>query len=225
MSQGFNKVFSLPANPSQISLPQLQPPQLGKINMLCFLPKPWPMTLDRKPEGLESSLHLFPVSQFLYYLCCPITGSSFFHIIYPIFQSFTMRKQVIPLKSPLVLLYVSFLSFWLYYLIAFFLPSLPSFIPLFLQHMEVPRLKVKLDLKLLAYTTATATPHPSRVCHPHHSSYQCWLFNLLSRARDWTCILMDTSQVRNLLSHNSNSHCFFLCRVSAITSQPLRPVF
>ena len=28
------------------------------------------------------------------------------------------------------------------------------------QHMEVPRLKVELELQLLAYTTATATPDP-----------------------------------------------------------------
>ena len=29
-----------------------------------------------------------------------------------------------------------------------------------LQHMEVPRLRVELELQLLAYTTATATPDP-----------------------------------------------------------------
>ena len=30
-------------------------------------------------------------------------------------------------------------------------------------------------------------------------------FNPLSETRDWTCILMDTSQIINLLGHNGNS--------------------
>ena len=38
------------------------------------------------------------------------------------------------------------------------------------QHMEVPRQGVKVELQLLAYTTATAMSAPSRVCHPRHSS-------------------------------------------------------
>ena len=32
-------------------------------------------------------------------------------------------------------------------------------------HLEVPRVGVKLELKLPAYTTATATPDPSHVCN------------------------------------------------------------
>ena len=42
-----------------------------------------------------------------------------------------------------------------------------------------------------AYAIATATPDPSHVC----ISQQRWTLNLLSKARDRTCILMDTSQV------------------------------
>ena len=37
-----------------------------------------------------------------------------------------------------------------------------------LRHMDIPRLGVKLEL--LAYVTATATPHLSCICNPHHSS-------------------------------------------------------
>ena len=37
---------------------------------------------------------------------------------------------------------------------------------IFLQHMEVPRLEVKLELQLPVYTTATATPDLSPVCQP-----------------------------------------------------------
>ena len=60
-------------------------------------------------------------------------------------------------------------------------------------HMEVPRLGVKLELWLLAI--ATATWDLSRVCNLHHSSWQCWILNPLSRTRDWARNLMDTSWV------------------------------
>ena len=63
------------------------------------------------------------------------------------------------------------------------------------QHMEFPRLGVKLELQLLAYSTATAMQDPSRVCDLHHHSWQRWIPDPLSKAKDWTCILMDTSQI------------------------------
>ena len=62
--------------------------------------------------------------------------------------------------------------------------------------MEVPRLGVKSELQLLAYTTATATQDQSHACDLHHSSWQCRILNPLSKARNQTRILMDTSQVR-----------------------------
>ena len=52
-----------------------------------------------------------------------------------------------------------------------FLPFL-LFLGSFLRHMEVPRLGVESELWPLAYARATATPDPSRVCNPHHSSQQ-----------------------------------------------------
>ena len=61
--------------------------------------------------------------------------------------------------------------------------------------MEVPRLGVKSELQLPAYITATATWDPSLVCDLHHSSRQHQILNLLSKARDRTCILLDTSQI------------------------------
>ena len=44
-------------------------------------------------------------------------------------------------------------------------------------------------------TTATATWDPSCICNLHHNSQQCWILNLVSVARDWTCVLMDISQI------------------------------
>ena len=72
--------------------------------------------------------------------------------------------------------------------------------------MEVPRLEVKSEPQLLAYTTATSTPDPSLICDLRHSSKQHWILNPLNEARDQTRILMDTSQVLNPLSHNGNSY-------------------
>ena len=43
--------------------------------------------------------------------------------------------------------------------------------------------------------TATATWDPRHVCDLHHSSWQCWIPNPPSEARDQTHILMDTSWV------------------------------
>ena len=78
------------------------------------------------------------------------------------------------------------------------LPSCELFIFFFflgpqLQHMEVPRLGVESELQLLAHTTATWDP--SRICNLHHSSQQCQIPDPLSRARDRTFILMDTSHI------------------------------
>ena len=44
------------------------------------------------------------------------------------------------------------------YIYSFFFFFFTFFLGLHLQHMKVPRLGVKLELQVLAYTTATATP-------------------------------------------------------------------
>ena len=65
-----------------------------------------------------------------------------------------------------------------------------------LWHMEVPELGVKSELQLPAYATATVTPDLSHICKLHHSSQQHQILNLLSEAREGTCVLMDTCQIR-----------------------------
>ena len=47
-----------------------------------------------------------------------------------------------------------------------------------------------------SYTRATATQDLSRVCDIHHSSQQHRIPKPLSKSRDRTCILMDTSRIR-----------------------------
>ena len=62
-------------------------------------------------------------------------------------------------------------------------------------HMEVPRLGVQSELQLPAYTIATATWEPSRIRDLYHRSWQCWILNPLSEARDQTLNLMVTSRI------------------------------
>ena len=50
--------------------------------------------------------------------------------------------------------------------------------------MEIPRLGVESELKLLAYTTATAMPDLRPIFDLFHSSQQCLILNPLSEARD-----------------------------------------
>ena len=51
-------------------------------------------------------------------------------------------------------------------------------------HMEVPRLRVELELQLQAYITAIAMGDLRRICNLHHSSQQHWISGPLSEARD-----------------------------------------
>ena len=61
--------------------------------------------------------------------------------------------------------------------------------------MKVPRLGVKSELQLSAYTTAPATRDLNRVFDLHHSSQERWTPDPLSEARDRIHILVDASQM------------------------------
>ena len=77
--------------------------------------------------------------------------------------------------------------------VAFFF--LCVFLGLHLRHMKVPRLGVESELYPLTYTTATETLDLSRICDPHHNSWQRWILNPLSEAGDRTRNLMVPSQI------------------------------
>ena len=53
-----------------------------------------------------------------------------------------------------------------------------------------------------------AMPDLSQICKLPQSLWQCWILNPLSGARDWTHILMDTSQILNLLCHNGTTFLY-----------------
>ena len=60
--------------------------------------------------------------------------------------------------------------------------------------MEVNGLEVESELPLLTHATAIATPDLSGICDLPHCLWQCQILNPLSRARNRTHILRDTSQ-------------------------------
>ena len=83
------------------------------------------------------------------------------------------------------------ISLAIYIYIFVFLP----FLGLLPQHKEVPRLGVKSELQLPAYTTTTATQDPSHACNLHHSSWQHQILKPLSEARNWIHNLIVPSQI------------------------------
>ena len=83
----------------------------------------------------------------------------------------------------------------------------PRFLGLHPRHMEVPSLRVKSELQLPAYATATALWDPSHIFDLYHSSQQCWILNQLSEARDWTHILRDFSQACYCWAAKGTSQC------------------
>ena len=107
-------------------------------------------------------------------------------------------------RRELSFLFFIYFPFLFYFLFSFFI-----FLGSHLWHMEVPRLGVKLELQLPAYTTAMAMWDLSCDCNLQHSSRQCRIFNPLSEAKNPTGIPMDTSWVHNLLNHHRNSLYFF----------------
>ena len=84
-----------------------------------------------------------------------------------------------------------FLDFTEFFLVCFFVWG---FLP-FPWHMEVPRLGVQSELQLPAYATATAMQDPSLIWDLHHSSWQRWILNPLSKAMDRTRNLMVPSRI------------------------------
>ena len=99
--------------------------------------------------------------------------------------------------------------------------------------MEVPKLGAELELQPPDYTIAIATWDPSCICNLHHNAQQCQILNPLSEARDWTCILLDTSWVHNLLRHSETPlytqfqlHAlvsFFSCSLGLSSKCSLKP--
>ena len=77
--------------------------------------------------------------------------------------------------------------------------------------MEVLRLRVEWELRLPAYTTATATSDLSHVCDPHHSSWHSrslthWARPGITPATSWFLAGFISAEPRWELRHSSFTH-------------------
>ena len=94
--------------------------------------------------------------------------------------------------------------------------------------MEVPRVKSELHLLACATAKTIATQDPSRVCNLYHSSWQHWILNPLSKARDRTRNLMVPSRIHFCCSSpgafNRGKGCD-LCDLELVMEPPLPLVF
>ena len=79
-----------------------------------------------------------------------------------------------------------------------------------LWHIDVPRLGVESELRLLTAAAATATRDLSHFCNLHHSWKQHQIPNPMSEGGDQTHILMDTSRI---------------CFCSATTGTPVETIY
>ena len=83
-------------------------------------------------------------------------------------------------------------------------------------HSEVPRVEDELELQLPAYATGAVMPDLSCICELHHSSQQRWIFNPLSKTRDGTHILMDTSRIHFHCTSMGTPHSVFFKESNAL---------
>ena len=63
-------------------------------------------------------------------------------------------------------------------------------------------------------------PDPSHICDLHRSSWQCWILNLLSKARNWTHVLMDTCRAHYRCSNTGapETWLFYSCSLCCLKS-------
>ena len=147
-------------------------------NFQIFWPHPWHMEVPR--SGMESKLQVWPKllqrqHRVLNLLCRKFLAKEILNFVWKL------------LFLPTLILSLSLLFYLFYFIFLFLGPHL--------QHVEVPRLGVVLELQLPAYTTATTTRDLSHIWDLNRSLLQHWIFNPPSEATGGTCILMDTSPV------------------------------
>ena len=92
-------------------------------------------------------------------------------------------------------------------------------------HMESLRLGVELELQLMTYATAPAAWDLSCSCDLLHSSWQHWILNPWSEARDRTHVLMDASQVHYHWAMTGTSMVLFIHLFSLSNLQICHPIF
>ena len=86
------------------------------------------------------------------------------------------------------------------------------------------QVRVELESELPAYPTAAATPDPSHVYNLHHSSWQRWILNPLSEARDHTLNLMVPSRI-HFCSATMGTPTFLFRNLHSVTNDLIVALF
>ena len=131
------------------------------------------------------------------FLILGIINNAVMHYVFVFFELvFLFSSDICPavdLWNHMVLLFLVFLMTLLTLFFFFFFLSFSFF---FFRASPVAygssQARVESEFQLPTYTTATAMWDPCRVCNLHHSSWQCWIPNPLSEARDQTHVLKET---------------------------------
>ena len=143
----------------------------------------------------------FPLSC-LFLLACRVSAEELADIPLCVICYFALAAfSILSLSLIFVILITMYCGIFLFGLILF-----PSLLLLFCFVFRVAPVAYESSQargQIRAIDAATATPNSSHVCY--HGSQQSWILNLLSEARNQTHILMDTSQVCNVLSYKGNS--------------------
>ena len=106
-----------------------------------------------------------------------------------------MRNHPPPLSGQILRAWILDLDLAIQSVYGEFISHRIFFFFLFRAAFSVPRLGVKLELQLLAYSTATVKPDSSHVGNIQHRSWQHRIPDPLSKSKDRTHILMDTSWI------------------------------
>ena len=80
-------------------------------------------------------------------------------------------------------------------------------------HMDVPMLEVKSELQLRPMPKPQQCRIRATSATLHHSSWQRWILNLLSKARVWTHILIDPSWFVNHWATKGTPRIKFKCYI------------
>ena len=81
--------------------------------------------------------------------------------------------------------------------------------------------RVWIRVTTASLATATAIQDPSYVCDLHHSSWQCQILNPLSETRNGTCVLMETSRIRNSIFLNNKGKPLRFLIQSTVSLSPM----
>ena len=128
------------------------------------------LQLDILHYFMFSEIYIFILLSLEYFILIQFTFSHFFCWFFFLMAAFVAYGSSQAGNWILLLFTIIINQIYFYFILFYYF----CFLGLLPQHMEVPRLRVKLELWLPAYATATAMWDLSHICKLHHSSWDPW---------------------------------------------------